>query len=142
MTPSPLRRWWPVAVVYAVILALSSVPGDSLAGTPGWTAVGGHATGYALLAFAAHRAAGGRSAGLFAIALALVLGLANELQQGLVPGRSPDIADVGVDGLGALAGVLVRGALVRRRRGHPGSRRLSRPSRGSRPPARASAAQR
>ena len=128
MSPSPIRRWSPPAAVYAVILTLSSVPGDALEGTPGWAAVVGHAAGYALLGWTLHRAWGGHAAGLVAIAAAVALGVLNEVQQGAVVGRSPDVADLGLDGLGALAGVLVR--CVRPRR--PGSR----------PPARGSAARR
>ncbi|MBW3620828.1 MAG: VanZ family protein [Actinobacteria bacterium] len=128
MPPHPLRRWSLPVAVYVVILTLSSIPGDALAGTPGWTAVAGHAAGYGLLAWAIHRAWDGKAAGLVAITAALVLGLVNELQQGLVAGRSPDVADLGVDGLGALAGVLVRCLRPRR----PGSR----------PPGRGSAARR
>lgn len=115
-------------MIYAVILGLSSLPGDALSGTPGWTAVVGHAAGYALLAGAIHRAWGGGAAGLVTIVLAVALGVVNEVQQGFVVGRSPDVADVGVDGLGALAGVALRN--------------VSRRPPGSRPPGRGSAARR
>lgn len=114
--------------MYAVILALSAVPGDELAATPAWTAVVGHAVGYALLAGAIHRAWGGRAAGLVAVVAAVALGVLNEIQQGFVAGRSPDVTDVGVDGLGALAAVWLRSVSPRR----PGSR----------PPGRGSAARR
>lgn len=129
------RHWLEVAVVYAVILGVSSVPGDELAGTPGWLAVVGHATGYALLAGTIHRAVDGRSAALVAVVLAVVLGIVNEVQQSLVPGRSPEAVDVAVDGLGALAGVWLRNARLARRR-------FSRRRPGSRPPGRGSAARR
>lgn len=115
MIPPAVRRWAPVAVVYAVILTLSALPGDALEGTPGWSAVVGHASGYALLAASIHRAWDGRGRGLAAVVLAVGLGVMNEVQQGFVPGRSPDLADVGVDGLGALAGVLALGARRSRR---------------------------
>lgn len=128
MTAPTIRRWLPTAAVYATILAVSSVPGSSLSSTPGWAAVVGHAAGYAALAATIHRAWGGRGAALAAVVLALVLGVLNELQQGFVPGRSPDVTDVAVDGLGALVGVLLRTPGFSARRG-----------RGSRPPARGSA---
>lgn len=129
MPPSPLRRWLPTAAVYAAILGLSSVPGEELAGAPAWAEVVGHATGYALLAWTIARAWAGPAAGAVAIGLAVVLGAVNEVQQGFVAGRSPDVADVGVDGLGALAAVYLRSSLSLRR---PGSR----------PPGRGSAARR
>lgn len=128
-------RWVPVIGVYALILAVSAVPGDRLAGTPAVWSVVGHAVEYAVLAAAVHRAVAGPAAGLVAIATAVALGLVNELQQVTVDGRVPDVADVGVDGLGALAGVLIRSL---RRPGRIGIRR--RP--GSRPPEPASAARR
>lgn len=115
--PARIVTWAPAAVVYAAILAASSLPGDALAGTPGWVSVAGHASEYALLAVAIHRAVRGRSAGLVAVSSCVVLGVVNELQQGLVPGRFPDVADVGVDGLGALGAVLLLAAT--RRRGGP-----------------------
>ena len=103
------RTWGPAVAVYAVILAVSAVPGESLRGTPGWTAVAGHALGYALLAAALHRATGGRGSALVVITLVLLLGLLNEVEQSWVSGRTPDVADVGVDLLGALGGVVASG---------------------------------
>jgi hypothetical protein len=45
-------RWVPVIGVYALILAVSAVPGDRLAGTPAVWSVVGHAVEYAVLAAA------------------------------------------------------------------------------------------
>ncbi|MBW3659159.1 MAG: VanZ family protein [Actinobacteria bacterium] len=135
MRSSPGFRWLPAVTVYAVILGLSSVPGSSLEDTPAWLSVVGHAAGYAALGAAIHHAWQGRGGALAAVALAVVLGVVNELQQGLVPGRSPDVADVAVDALGALAGVLVR-LVARQRRG------ITRGRPGSRPPGPGSAARR
>ncbi len=98
-------RWAPVAAVYAAILAASSIPGSALSGTPGWASVAGHFLEYALLAATVRAAAGGRGHGVHAVAVALVLGALNEVQQGAIPGRFPDVADLAVDGLGALAAV-------------------------------------
>lgn len=137
MPTSTVRRWLPAVAIYVVILALSSLPGSSLADTPGWLAVVGHATGYAALGAALHHAWDGDAAALVAVVLAVLLGVANELQQGLVPGRSPDVADVAVDALGALGGVLARLGL-RSREG----RRFSPTRPGSRPPGRGSATRR
>jgi VanZ family protein len=43
------------------------------------------------------------------VALCLALGLATELRQGLVPGRSADVLDFAADGAGALVGALALG---------------------------------
>lgn len=100
-------------MVYGAILAVSAVPGGTLAGTPAGLSVAGHLGEYALLGGLLHRAMGGRGNALAVVALVAVAGTANEAQQALVPGRVPDVADLGVDLLGALVGVLVSGAGTR-----------------------------
>lgn len=100
------RRWTPGVAVYAVILLGSAIPGSSLAATPPWISIAGHAGEYALLAVVLRRSWRAVPASGFAvIVVATVLGVVNELQQSLVPGRVPDPSDVAVDMFGALIGV-------------------------------------
>lgn len=104
---SSLPRWLAPAAWYAVILAVSAIPGDDLAGTPGWLFWVGHLGEYGVLGTLLHRA-WGRGSGLAVAVTALLLGVLNEVLQGSVEGRAADVFDVAVDGLGALLGVTVR----------------------------------
>jgi len=49
-----------------------------------------------------------------AITLAAIYGACDELYQGLVPGRDPDVWDAAADAVGATLGVLTRAATARR----------------------------
>ena len=68
----------------------------------------GHMIGYALLANAYLRGIGkGRpKAILWAWLLAVLYAATDELHQTIVPGRGARMIDVGIDGLGALIGLL------------------------------------
>jgi VanZ family protein len=93
----------------------------------------GHFAGYAILAVLLLRAlAGGRVSGvtwrtaMLAILGSTLYGVSDELHQHFVPGRTPDIADVRADLLGASAGAALGGVLRivtgRRTADTPGSR--------------------
>jgi VanZ family protein len=101
--------WAPVILQMAIIFGVSSM---SKPGVPGGLSNNtGHFIGYALLSVLFVRAlAGGRVHGitwrlmLLAVLCATLYGVSDELHQALVPGRTPDPADVVVDALGASAG--------------------------------------
>jgi VanZ family protein len=69
---------------------------------------GGHMLGYAFLAAAYTRAIGRQRRGAMALAwsLAILYAASDEFHQSFVPGRSARILDIGIDGLGALLGLL------------------------------------
>lgn len=102
----------------ALIFVASSVPGDELP-SPGFLHLDKliHAGAYAVLGWLVARALSARSRGaLFAAAcLATLYGMTDELHQGFVPGRDPDVGDAAADALGAVLGVLVWRAAIRRR---------------------------
>lgn len=116
-TPSALR-WLAVLAWAAVIFVVSARPGSAL--PPGQYAAVAHFTEYAVLAsllvwaLAFELPAGG---GLIALAIvtASVYGISDEIHQYFVPGRTPDVADWGVDTLGALAGAALIVWMMRRR---------------------------
>jgi len=104
-----LSRWIPVLAWAAVIFAFSAVPSlNSGLGT--WDYVlrkGAHMTEYAILAALLLRAS--RSY-LWAWPLAVAYACTDELHQHFVRGRHASPIDVGIDAIGALAGL----ALCRR----------------------------
>ena len=116
-------RWGPALLMMVVIFVSSNTPGDDLPSLGWWEDVftnGGHALGYALLAAAlVHGLTEQRSVSIPTLALAVLLaiayGVTDEFHQSFVPGRSPDVKDVVVDGIGALIGVAVYRALRLRR---------------------------
>lgn len=106
-----LWNWAPALAQMATIFAassLSTVP--SLPG--GLTDYTGHLIGYMLLGalairgFARGRWSGvnGRSARQ-AVVMSSLYGITDEFHQSFVPGRSPSVADWGVDTIGACVGV-------------------------------------
>lgn len=128
--PLPLtrRRAWMASVLWmAAIFGFSSIPGSSV---PGGLGAYAHFGVYALLgallfvAFSHETAGPGRAVAL-AVLVASVYGVTDELHQAFVPGRVPDVADWGMDTLGALAGALLALAtlrtLARFRDGTPGA---------------------
>jgi VanZ family protein len=67
----------------------------------------GHMMGYALLAPAYLRGVGKKGTTELALAwlMAFLYAFTDETHQAFVPGRSSSIVDVGIDGLGSLAGL-------------------------------------
>lgn len=114
--PSLPYRWfvsWGPAVCLMVAIYLvseSSYPPRLLVSV---SDVAAHAVAYAALAAAMLRGlAGARRSGvtvgtvILAVALATAYGVADEIHQSYVPGRSPELRDVAVDALGATAGAV------------------------------------
>jgi VanZ family protein len=108
---SPISTWLAVVVWAAVIFAFSSVP--SLSTDLGsWDTILrklAHLVEYAVLGALLARAT--RRPGL-AVALAAVYAATDEVHQLFVEGRHGSPIDVGIDTVGALAGVLVWQRLV------------------------------
>ena len=111
---SALAVWLPVAVWAAVIFAFSSIPSLS-------TELGtmdtvlrklAHLAEYAILGALLYRAV--RRPGL-AIALAALYAVSDEIHQTFVDGRVGAPLDVGIDTLGALAGILLWQRFARQR---------------------------
>lgn len=100
-------RWLLPAVMYATILALSSVPADTIddLGLPGGLSYLGHAVEYgalgAALAWALGAGTAERRRVLATVAIVavvvLVLGGIDELYQSTVPGRDTSLVDLTVD---------------------------------------------
>jgi len=108
--------WGPVILQMAIIFGASALTEPSLPG--GVSDKSGHFTGYLILAALLVRAlARGRMEGitwraiLLGVLGATVYGVSDEIHQRLVPGRSPDLADILADGLGAAAGGALCGIL-------------------------------
>lgn len=123
-TTAPTRAlslWGPPLLVMALIFAGSSIPSDGvdrgLAGLLAAKAI--HFSEYFLLMLALWRAlretslAGDRALAA-AFAACLIYAGTDELHQGFVEGRTPSIADVGIDAAGAGAAAAL--ALHARRR--------------------------
>jgi VanZ family protein len=110
-----IRHWWPTILMMALIFFASGTSGGNLPQFGRWDAAikkGGHLTGYALLAVALlHGLAGGKAGprrqALLAVVLAALYAVTDEVHQRFTPGRSSSIADVGIDTLGAVIGLLV-----------------------------------
>jgi VanZ family protein len=111
---SVIAAWLPVAVWAAVIFAFSSVPSLSTElGT--WDTILrklAHLAEYAILGALLARALRRPAA---AVALAGLYAVSDELHQTFVAGRVGAPLDVGIDAIGALAGVLAWDHLARRR---------------------------
>ena len=124
--PSPTRRdgAWRVllALLAAVVAALALTPTPPEGLSLGWDKLN-HLAAFAALAVCAmfgwRDARATRRAMLLAL---LAYGAAIELLQRQVPGRSAEWADLLADGLGIVAGALLAGWWLRRRRGAPQSK--------------------
>lgn len=102
------RAWlsWAPAILWAVVIfALSAQPSLPSAGVSDKQA---HLATYALLAglclmgltgWRQRRIAGGPA--LVAFVMAVLYGVSDEWHQSFVPGRTPDVADVAADAIGA-----------------------------------------
>lgn len=121
-----IARWVPAVGWMAVIYQLSALPGSDL---PGRYSTLAHFVSYAvlgalvLLALGSRRPAGERVA--IAVVVASLYAMTDEFHQSFVPMRTPDVADWGIDTLGAWFGAwsaLTLGRAVqrlRRRRQNP-----------------------
>ncbi|HEX2292317.1 MAG TPA: VanZ family protein [Gaiellaceae bacterium] len=101
-----VRRWGPAVAWAAVIFAFSSIPSLGT-GLGTWDLVLrkiAHAAEFAILAILLVRAFGDPwRAGVVAVLYAVV----DEIHQSFVPGRQGAVADVLIDSVGVLAGVLL-----------------------------------
>jgi hypothetical protein len=103
-------RWGPAVLMMALIFGFSSLPSTVI---PSFGKFDfsikklGHMMGYALLAPAYLHGIGKKGTTEFALAwiLALMYAVTDETHQAFIPGRSSAIIDVGIDGIGALAGL-------------------------------------
>lgn len=99
-------RWAAAAAWMAVIFALSaqsSLP-DLTPGLPKVEEIVGHLSAYGVLAallWWALRGSGARYAAAWALALAMLYGLSDEVHQHFVPGRTMTVEDLAVDLIGA-----------------------------------------
>jgi VanZ family protein len=112
------RRLLAPAAVYAVILGLSSLPGDRLdVGLPSGISYVAHAIEYGVLGAAMAWALprGRRMLGL-AIVMCVALGAVDETYQRLTPGRDPSLLDLAVDTVSASVAILVTRRRTARRR--------------------------
>lgn len=123
-----MLAWVPAALVMAVIFWRSAQPGEAFVSDPLADMVVkkvGHFVGYAALGVALalaidwSRARSGNAAFLDratllgAWAIAATYAATDELHQVFVPGRSPSIVDVGIDALGAAAGIALFASVAR-----------------------------
>jgi len=121
-----ILRWIPAVVIMALIFIASSTPGDEV---PEFGAIdlivkkGGHMTGYALLAIACFLAAYGdtkkmtRSA-IISLCISIVYAASDEYHQSFTPDRFPSVIDVGIDAVGAVAGVCIAAFITKLRSGN------------------------
>lgn len=97
----------------AIIFAMSDVPNPPGASGGEWRSIIGHLGEYGVFGALAVTWLlgatdwGRRQAGAAAWALAVLYGVSDEFHQSFVPRRDASIMDVGVDALGAMAGVAV-----------------------------------
>lgn len=123
MRSSVLLRWLPPALWAGVIFVFSAQPGSAV---PGRFATLAHLVVYAILgALLVAALLPGRDSGAavaIAVLLASLYGVTDEFHQAFVPLRTPDVADWGVDTVGALVGALVVVALTNRARPSRGSK--------------------
>jgi hypothetical protein len=104
-----LRAWGPSLLVMIAIFCFSSIPSSAMPhfGLGDFLMKkGGHAAGYALLAFANMRALGWeKKRWQLAWLLAVLYSATDEFHQSFVPGRQAALMDVGIDAFGAAAGL-------------------------------------
>jgi VanZ family protein len=105
--------WAPVVVLMAAIFSASSLSDPGLP-PGGLSDKGAHIVAYAALGAALIRAlASGQARSmtvrrvLIAAVLATAYGMTDELHQGIVPGRTPELLDLVADAAGGLAGAIL-----------------------------------
>jgi VanZ family protein len=114
-------RWWPALVLMAVIFVASS---QTKAAVPQFGAYDwpvkkfAHVISYGLLGIAyLHGLANGRRAtvrmAMAAVLMAAAYGATDEFHQSFVAGRGAGPVDVGIDTLGAMAGLAIQWLLAR-----------------------------
>jgi VanZ family protein len=137
-TPS-IHFWLPLVVWIVAILAVSSIPGPTLAKV-GFSVQDklAHASEYAILGFLACRwLLGVRLPASRATSLSLVmgagLGAADESWQRIIPGRITSIADWTADLVGVAAGVAAASIYYLLLQRHASRRALGKPRRGENP---------
>jgi VanZ family protein len=107
-----ILRWAPAVVMMALIFIASSTPSKDIPHYGIWDTLvkkGGHFTVYALLAAAYLRGLKRVQPRTIALALLMAVSYAvtDEFHQSFTSGRHPSPLDVGIDTLGALAGLVV-----------------------------------
>jgi VanZ family protein len=110
ISPKFWSRWGPAILIMALIFFFSSLPSKDI---PSFGKFDfslkklGHMIGYALLSPAYLRGIGKKGTAEIALAwiMAIMYAFTDETHQAFVPGRSSSIIDVGIDGIGALAGL-------------------------------------
>jgi VanZ family protein len=123
--PSPrerLVRWLPVVGWMALIAVLSHQPGLRVSDDPGVDRplrVAAHLVTFAVLGglvALALRGPGGlsRDRAAVAVAVAALYGVIDEIHQSFVPDRTGQLSDIAIDAVGAVVGVAVVAALLRR----------------------------
>lgn len=119
----PFVRYWVPVVAYVVLIFwVSSISGVKLPGAGAGLDKLAHAVEYGILCFLLVRAlreSGVTSrtalAGVVSLILGLLVGLADELYQSMIPGRESDPADYTADAVGLVAAILIYAAFRRRR---------------------------
>ena len=123
-----LRFWFPVLLYVTLIFTVSSIPNLKIPNFPGLSDKLVHATEYGILGFLMVRALRGTTlassvpAALVTLLFGLGVGLADELYQAYVPGRSSDPLDFAADASG-LAVSMILFLILRATRRPRGSRR-------------------
>jgi len=115
-----LPRWLPALVLMAAIFTFSSIPSSDLPDYGFWDSLvkkGGHAAGYALLAFSYwYWMRFDPQKGWLAWLLAVLYAASDEFHQFFTAGRHPSLLDVVIyDNLGALLAVLVIHRVLQRK---------------------------
>ena len=107
-TRSRTRAWAASALWMVVIFGFSSLPGAAIPGGAGaWAHFAVYAVlGALLFTSFTHETADPGRAVAFAVLAASFYGVTDEFHQAFVPGRVPDVADWGMDTIGALAGAV------------------------------------
>lgn len=108
-----IKYWLPVIFSSLAILFFSSLPGKNIPSLFNGQAIIFHIAEYLVWAFLLSRAikecysASGRIKRLLLVCfLTLVFGGGDEFYQSFIPGRTPDLLDVAIDGVGGFLGGL------------------------------------
>jgi VanZ family protein len=105
-----LLAWMPALICMAAIFLASATPANRIENFGAWDTLikkGGHFTGYAILGITYLIGIGERRrhGWMLAISLAVLFAASDELHQLYTPGRHSSWMDVGIDSMGAAAGV-------------------------------------
>ena len=116
-----VKRWVPLFGWILVILGVSSIPRLSVdnVGMPEGIDKVAHYFEYLVLALLFHHALSGRPVRrrlpveLLVVATGLAIAAFDEIHQGYIPGRDPNIFDFAADGAGILTGMLIGMRMIR-----------------------------